>query len=300
MYYAMSRMTRLDVKWARYHRQTAEFASTQHANPYFELIAAADAPIYLQAGQERVVLRAGEIMLLSPWESHRGWKPEASEGGFFWVQFSADPPLAPVDLTSAKPSREPEPQGLSDLRVPDALVPEEPLVLPKQALAVGRYALLGLFERLVRELERGRGYYRFRAAMLLEAMLEQLASELLGRERKESPLPPAYIAYRELVSHLDNHYRRPLTGGVLEAELGLNYRYLCAIFKKYGGMTIFAYVQRLRIQQAKHLLQATQEPIQRIAADVGLDDPYHFAKLFKKLTGETPTVCRNNARQGTL
>ncbi len=73
------------------------------------------------------------------------------------------------------------------------------------------------------------------------------------------------------------------------AELaGLEERTLLRRFKKATGLTTGEYVQRMRVNRAKEMLQTTILPVDRIAWDVGYSDTSTFRKLFQKLVGLPP------------
>lgn len=59
-------------------------------------------------------------------------------------------------------------------------------------------------------------------------------------------------------------------------------------FRAATGYTPVAYVQTLRIEEAKQLLETTVLPSEEIAAAVGYEDPAFFRRLFKRQTGLTP------------
>jgi len=56
--------------------------------------------------------------------------------------------------------------------------------------------------------------------------------------------------------------------------------------------TPIAYVQRIRIERAKRLLESSDEPIEEISWAVGYEDPASFRRLFKRLTGLAPGAYR--------
>jgi transcriptional regulator GlxA family with amidase domain len=58
-------------------------------------------------------------------------------------------------------------------------------------------------------------------------------------------------------------------------------------FKQATGSTLIEYVQRLRIEEAKHLLETGNLPADEISASVGYEEPAFFRKLFKRMTGLT-------------
>lgn len=63
-------------------------------------------------------------------------------------------------------------------------------------------------------------------------------------------------------------------------------------FSAATGHTPIAYVQRIRVERAKRLLETSDEPIEEISWAVGYEDPASFRRLFKRLTGLTPGAYR--------
>ncbi|MEE4236241.1 MAG: helix-turn-helix domain-containing protein, partial [Anderseniella sp.] len=60
-------------------------------------------------------------------------------------------------------------------------------------------------------------------------------------------------------------------------------------FKQATGEPPLAYLHKLRIDAAKHLLEADFKTVQQVCYEVGYEDQAHFRKLFKRHTGLTPT-----------
>jgi len=60
-------------------------------------------------------------------------------------------------------------------------------------------------------------------------------------------------------------------------------------FKKSTGLTPLAYLQRVRIENAKKLLESSQLGIEQITFDVGYSDFSAFRKVFKKNVGMNPS-----------
>ncbi len=63
-------------------------------------------------------------------------------------------------------------------------------------------------------------------------------------------------------------------------------------FKAATGQLPAGYIQALRIQAAKAMLERDAKPIQAISTDVGYDDVAFFRSLFKRITRMTPTEYR--------
>lgn len=67
-------------------------------------------------------------------------------------------------------------------------------------------------------------------------------------------------------------------------------------FTQATGLAPLAYVQRLRIEDAKRRLERTEAPIDKISWQVGYEDPAFFRRLFKRTTGMAPGAYRKRFR----
>jgi transcriptional regulator GlxA family with amidase domain len=67
-------------------------------------------------------------------------------------------------------------------------------------------------------------------------------------------------------------------------------------FAAATGLTPLAYVQRLRIEDAKRRLERTDAPVDEIGWRVGYEDAAFFRRLFKRTTGLAPGAYRKRFR----
>ena len=88
------------------------------------------------------------------------------------------------------------------------------------------------------------------------------------------------------------HYAVPNPVTRLVAYSGLLERTFTRRFTAATGYSPVEYVQTLRIEEAKQLLETTSEPTDVVAAQVGYEDPAFFRRLFKRRAGVTPARCR--------
>lgn len=63
-------------------------------------------------------------------------------------------------------------------------------------------------------------------------------------------------------------------------------------FTTATGYTPIAYVQHVRVEEAKRRLERTSEPVDEISYAVGYEDPASFRRLFKRIAGVTPGAYR--------
>jgi transcriptional regulator GlxA family with amidase domain len=76
------------------------------------------------------------------------------------------------------------------------------------------------------------------------------------------------------------------------ARSGLNPRTFARRFRAATGYQPIDYVQALRIEEAKQILETEELGIDEIAETVGYDDPASFRRLFKRKAGLTPAAYR--------
>lgn len=88
--------------------------------------------------------------------------------------------------------------------------------------------------------------------------------------------------------YIANHYDENLSLENLAEKVHLSPSYLSRLFKKETSENLSNYVQNLRIEEAKILLQTTKLKAYEVGERVGIPDPVYFSKLFKKVTGKKP------------
>ncbi|MDD9267053.1 response regulator [Paenibacillus sp. GCM10023248] len=96
-------------------------------------------------------------------------------------------------------------------------------------------------------------------------------------------------------AYLQQHIADEISINDIADRMSLNISYLSREFKKYKGVAPIEYLTRLRITKAKQLLD--HEPHMKfkdIAARVGYSNQYYFSRVFKFITGLTPTEYKNS------
>ncbi|WP_166268094.1 GlxA family transcriptional regulator [Marinobacter caseinilyticus] len=91
---------------------------------------------------------------------------------------------------------------------------------------------------------------------------------------------------------LDQQFNRPLLMDDLCSASGLSTRSLLRRFKLATGDTPRNYLQLLRVEAARQLLETSVTSVEQITQQVGYDDVSSFTRLFRKHTGLPPSDYR--------
>lgn len=104
------------------------------------------------------------------------------------------------------------------------------------------------------------------------------------------------LPVRLACEYIDKNYQEDINLNKISNYVSLSKNYFCNIFKKETGMTIWDYLIRIRMEEAKKMLLETEQKTYEISERVGYDDPSYFGRLFKKYTGFTPIEFRDSSR----
>jgi len=88
------------------------------------------------------------------------------------------------------------------------------------------------------------------------------------------------------------HYDEPNPVTALVRLSGLAERSFKRRFQHATGMSPLAYVHTLRIEEAKQMLEASEQPVEAIAHEVGYEDAAFFSRLFRREVNLSPTQYR--------
>jgi transcriptional regulator GlxA family with amidase domain len=103
---------------------------------------------------------------------------------------------------------------------------------------------------------------------------------------------------RELQEWLEGHYDAPSPVDRLVARCELPRRTLERRFRKATGHAPIAYVQRLRVAEARRRLERTDQPVESIGRAVGYENTAYFRRVFQRETRLTPGAYRRKFRLG--
>lgn len=104
----------------------------------------------------------------------------------------------------------------------------------------------------------------------------------------------------EKIMLTDDFYKHPeLTLDMMVAQTGLNRAYLSAALNRCTGKNFNTYINEFRVKEAIRLMSEPRNEkltIEAIGFDAGFNDRSSFYRIFKKITGLSPTEFRKNIK----
>lgn len=97
---------------------------------------------------------------------------------------------------------------------------------------------------------------------------------------------------REAQEFIEQNYTEKLSVDELASRFAIGRRNLERRFKRATANTVAEYIQRVKIEAAKHRLESTRDNVNEVMYEVGYNDPKAFRSLFKKYTGLSPVQYR--------
>lgn len=94
------------------------------------------------------------------------------------------------------------------------------------------------------------------------------------------------------LDYISKHYNSNISLSDLSKTTKLSTFYLSSIIKKETGMSLSENINQIRIEKSKKILLSTNSNILDVAQQVGYNYQNHFASIFKKYTGFSPTEFR--------
>jgi len=103
---------------------------------------------------------------------------------------------------------------------------------------------------------------------------------------------------RAAQEYIEAHSKDKFSLDAMAGELYVNGSYLLRTFRRYTNMTPLHYHHIVRCAKAKELLLQTDRSISEVGEMVGFVSSAHFAHIFRKTEGCTPSAYRLANKEG--
>lgn len=188
-------------------------------------------------------------------------------------------------------------QACSDITIPVAPVlaetdckPYEPVFFDDSPLFNNpfvlhkEYVLADKFLELAEEYDDKQIYYSQKCSSILKGILiECLRSSEMGRSSKSAELA------REVLAYIRQNYNHNLTNTQIGKHFMYHPNYLNSLVIKHTGKSMHKYLLEYRINSAISMLHSEAISVSEAAIRVGMPDIKHFSKVFKAVSGVSPS-----------
>lgn len=134
--------------------------------------------------------------------------------------------------------------------------------------------------------------------MFLELEITHLSSPVSSNEPEVMPisriskniLSPVY-------EYIEKNIFSNLSLSAVAAACNISANYLSRLFSKFNDMTFSNYVNQKKIEYAKKILLSTDMSVNEVASRLGFSDCSYFIKVFRKITGNSPSQYRQQTQK---
>lgn len=260
-----------------YYEFDRRFVFGGESHDFWEMVYVDKGQVRITRDDEEITVGAGEIVFHRPDEFHAIAALD-SEPNFFVVSFECrSPAMRQFERYRTRPDKTLGTFISSILREA-----ERTYVIPKNDTEL---------HRLVRKESAPPG-----GEQLIKTYLEQLLIFLfrdLDKKSETALFPSRESMQNHLVEaiklYVDEHAEETVRLEDLCREFSYSKSFLSRLFLEQTGETIAAYAVRRKIHLAKRLIREHTMNFTQIAARLSFESPQYFARVFRRVTGMTPT-----------
>jgi len=117
--------------------------------------------------------------------------------------------------------------------------------------------------------------------------LSMLSNQIAVQQQNAEPL-----TIRRARDFINSHHTDDLSLADVAHAVNTSTFYFCKSFKKATGLNFTDYLSRVRIEKAKNLLLNPNARVSEVAYEAGFQSLTHFNRVFRKLTGQSPSDYR--------
>lgn len=123
-------------------------------------------------------------------------------------------------------------------------------------------------------------------------ILEKLEAVAEPSLKKRDQVSSGNAIVEQAVDYIREHLPEDLNLSMAAEYVGVSNAYLSTLFTQNLGCSFVDYLNRTRIEYACSYMHDSRMKIYEIAFKVGFRDEKYFSKVFKKVTGQSPTEYR--------
>lgn len=146
-----------------------------------------------------------------------------------------------------------------------------------------------LLDYIIRSFLRSRGSIESEARQLGSLLVGELLRITSAEADEKLDYPEELL---RMVAHVESSYMRSITVAELADMIGRSRSHVLKLFHNHMGVSAKNYIINRQLKQACELLLSTTRSIAEVGQAVGISDPYHFSKLFRRHLKVSPSAFR--------
>lgn len=193
------------------------------------------------------------------------------------------------------------PPGVSHEEFSDTIQPEELIFICASIPTTQSYQasfqmrdlegnLQWLFTQVLSEFRSKRSFSQEVIQRYLESIL------YLIKRYYKSYEPRPLDSFEFCLRYIHDHFQESLTLDHLASLCYMSQSYLSRVFKKQIAMSPMKYLSLVRIEKSKEFLHREKLSVRSAAFRVGFEDYHYFCRVFKKITGITPSEYKDSIK----
>lgn len=243
--------------------------SKSHYHDYFEVYYLESGERYHMIGDQLYCIHPGEFILFSPYVMHHSYGNENVPFKRLLVYFYREEINSP--------------------RVREALETGGGVYRPDDG---ARQRIHGLMKAMLHEQEHQGGYQE----EMLHSLLNLLGLAIVRQERTVVA-PEVRNRISKIINYIHTHYYEDINLEQLAQQFYISQYYLCREFKRHTNRTVVQYINITRVMNAQRKFMETDLNITEISRETGFSNITHFNRVFKSVTGMTPSEYRKIFKQ---
>lgn len=146
-------------------------------------------------------------------------------------------------------------------------------------------------QQIIKEMDERQKYYK----SAVQGLVILLFTEFY-RRYGVSKIPLAETTWnhkmetvKKAIGYIKSHFTQELTIDEICKHVGFSKYYMCRIFKEITGQTVVEYINFLRCDYARNLLNSGKYNVKESAEKCGIPNLSYFSKTYKKYMGHLPS-----------
>ena len=136
------------------------------------------------------------------------------------------------------------------------------------------------------------------SASSYQELLDNLFHVLYNSEPDDPKWHTPEDLYKYAIQTVQKKFNQPISLQTVCSEIGISQTYLSRLFRKYGETSFNSYLVQCRIDNARKMLTEHPDmPLHQVASCVGYDDYAYFSKVFRQVTGISPSQFQATLKQ---